>query len=137
MVTHHGGCTRMNELVKSFGFNAGKVWKILEKEGPLGQTKLKRRTQLRDDEFFGAIGWLARENKIYFENNTYYTGETNLTDKIGNYAGKIWDSLEYGKEIDVSAIARMSQLEKRDCYTALGWLAREGKLITKTKVKKK
>lgn len=127
----------MNELVKTFGFNAGRIWKILEKEGPLGQTKLKKKTQLRDDEFFGAIGWLARENKIYFEKNTYYTGETNLTDKIGCYAGKVWDSLEYGKEVDVSAIARVSNLQKRDCYTALGWLAREGKLITKTKVKKK
>jgi hypothetical protein len=103
----------------------------------MGHTKLKRRTQLRDDEFFGAIGWLARENKIYFEKNTYYQGETNLTEKFGQYAGKVWDSLTYGKEIDVSAIARLSNLEKRDCYTALGWLAREGKLITKTKIKKK
>ncbi|MBU0496847.1 MAG: winged helix-turn-helix domain-containing protein [Candidatus Thermoplasmatota archaeon] len=127
----------MNELVKTFGYNAGKVWKILEKEGPIGPIKLKRKTQLRDDEFFGAIGWLARENKIFFDNKTYFIGETNLTDKIGNYAGKVWESLEYGKEIDVSAIARLSQLEKQDCYTALGWLAREGKLITKTKIKKK
>lgn len=127
----------MNELVKTYGFNAGKVWQILEKEGPLGQTKLKKKTHLRDDAFFGAIGWLARENKIYIDKNTYYTGESNLTDVIGNYAGKVWDALEYGKEIDVSAIARLSQIEKRDCFTALGWLAREGKLITTTKIKKK
>ena len=127
----------MNEVVKSFGFNAGKVWKVLEEDGPQKSTKLKKKIYLRDDEFYGAIGWLARENKIYVNKNTYYTGETNLTEKIGKDAGRIWQALEYGKEIDISAITRISQLKKQDCYTALGWLAREGKLITKTKLKKK
>ncbi len=40
-------------------------------------------------------------------------------------------------EIDVSAIARLSKINKDDCYSALGWLAREGKITAKVTVKKK
>ena len=54
----------MNEIIKSFGNNAGKVWTTLKEEGPQVQTKLIKKTNMRNDEFYGAIGWLAREGKI-------------------------------------------------------------------------
>jgi hypothetical protein len=127
----------MNEIIKSFGFNAGKVWETLNAEGPQVQTKLMKKTELRDEEFFGAVGWLARENKICKDKRTYKIGETNLTDKIGTDAGRVWSVLSTKKEMDISTISRLTQLNKKDCYSALGWLAREGKLIAKTVIKKK
>jgi len=126
----------MNEIIKSFGHNAGEVWTTLREEGPQVQTKLIKKINMRDDEFFGAIGWLAREGKICRDKRTYRVGETNLTNKIGSDAGKVW-SVIGRSEIDVSAIARLSKINKNDCYSALGWLAREGKITAKVTVKKK
>ena len=127
----------MNEIIRSFGHNAGLIWQILDEEGPQVQTKLMKKTKMRDDEFFGAIGWLARENKIFRERRTYKIGETNLTNKIGVDAGKVWSILGMRNEIDISSISRLAKIEKRDCYSALGWLAREGKITAKTVVRKK
>ena len=127
----------MNEIMKSFGYNAGRLWEILSTEGPQVQTKLIKKTKLREDEFYGAIGWLARENKIFRDKRTYKIGETNLTEKIGSDAGKVWGTLCRYNEIDISSIYRLAKVEKRDCYSALGWLAREGKITAKIKIKKK
>jgi hypothetical protein len=127
----------MNEIIKSFGHSAGRLWDILNNEGPQVHTKLINKTKLRDDDFYGAVGWLARENKIYRDKRTYKIGETNLTEKIGSDAGKIWQILSKNNEIDISTISRLLKIEKRDCYSALGWLAREGKIIAKIKVKRK
>jgi hypothetical protein len=127
----------MNEIIKSFGNNAGKVWDLLNEEGPQVQTKLIKKTNLTPNEFYGAIGWLARENKIYLDKRTYKIGETNLTDKIGNSAGKVWNVLGSRHDIDVSKITKISKINKFDCYSALGWLAREGKITAKITVKKK
>jgi len=113
----------MNPIVKSFGINAGKLWKILNEEGPQVQTKLIKKAGMRPDEFFGAVGWLARENKICKDKRTYKIGETNLTDKIGTDAGSVWNALGINKEIDVTAIVHLSKIDKNDCYSALGWRA--------------
>lgn len=128
---------QMSEIIKSFGHNAGQIWEILNTEGPQVQTKIMQRTNLTDAEFFGAIGWLARENKIWRDRRTYKIGETNLNNKIGSDAGKVWEVLNKRNEIDISAISRFANVEKRDCYCALGWLAREGKITAKTVVRKK
>ena len=127
----------MNEIIKSFGHNAGKLLQTLETEGPQVQTKLMKKIHLRDEEFFGAVGWLARENKVCRDKRTYKIGETNLTEKIGSDAGKVWQALGMNNEFDISTISRLVKIEKKDCYTALGWLAREGKITTKVKVKRK
>jgi len=127
----------MNEIIKSFGNNAGKLLQTLETEGPQVQTKLMKKIHLRDEEFFGAVGWLARENKVCRDKRTYKIGETNLTEKIGSDAGKVWQALGMNNEFDISTISRLVKIEKKDCYTALGWLAREGKITTKVKVKRK
>ena len=83
--------------------NAGKIWKTLKNDGSsLSQTNLQRTANLDDQEFFSAIGWLARENKIYKTGITYRLGETNLTQIIGTNAGKIWTLLESQKITNVA-----------------------------------
>ena len=127
----------MSDVIKSFGNNAGKLWDTLDTEGPQVQTKLLKRTNLRNEEFYSAIGWLARENKIYKDKRTYKIGETNLTEKIGSDAGKVWQVLGGSNEIDVNAISRLTKIEKMDCYSALGWLACEGKITARITVRKR
>ena len=126
----------MNEIIKSFGHNAGKIWDVLE-AGSQVQTKIMKKTKLSENEFFGAVGWLARENKICKDKRTYTIGETNLTETIGTHAGKVWSALNKDNEIDVSAISRLTKIEKKDCYSALGWLACEGKITARITVRKK
>jgi hypothetical protein len=46
------------------GDHAGKVWKCLQKEGPISFSKVLKATRLNQREADRAIGWLAREHKI-------------------------------------------------------------------------
>ena len=126
----------MKRLEDEFGKNAGKVWQVINNHGTLGEIELRKTTKLDEKRLNTAIGWLARENKICKHNNLYYIGETNLTDKIGVNAGKVWNTLNEWGEIDISTIVKFSHIEERDAYYALGWLAREDKIqanIPKTK----
>ena len=118
----------MINIVDEFGRNAGEVWKTLNTYGPLPETKLRENTKLQEDEFFAAIGWLARENKICKTGAMYKLGETNLTTKVGSDAGKIWSVLTAKGKIDVWDISHQLQLDERDIFTAIGWLARENKI---------
>lgn len=127
----------LNYMVKSFGNNAGKVWETLEEYGPQVQTKLIEKAQLTEDEFYGAIGWLARENNVRKDRRTYKIGETNLTTEIGTNAGKVWKVLKKRNDLDVTTISRLSKVSKKDCYSALGWLAKEEKISAKIAVRKK
>lgn len=58
------------------GTNAGKIWHRLDK-GELTNThleKIKKDCNLKTYDFFLALGWLARENKVKFlngENKVY------------------------------------------------------------------
>ena len=122
--------------IGDFGRNAGKIWEILNTQGSLPQTNLMKKTKLKNDEFYAAIGWLARENKICKHGTTYNLGETNLTDKIGEDASKIWNVLQTCGDIDATYIPKLADIPKKDMYSALGWLACEGKVKTK-KVKPK
>ena len=127
----------MNYMVKSYGNNAGKIWETLEEYGPQVQTKLIEKAQLTEDEFYGAIGWLARENNVRKDRRTYKIGETNLTTEIGTNAGKVWEVLKKRNDLDVTTISRLSKVSKKDCYSALGWLAKEEKISAKIAVRKK
>jgi hypothetical protein len=127
----------MSDIFELYGKNAGKVWKSLQENGPQVRSKLLKDTELTKNEFYSALGWLARENKIRREKRTYQLGETNLTDEIGTFAGQIWDVLQKRNDIDVNAITRVTKVNKLDCYSALGWLAREGKITAKISVRKK
>jgi len=66
--------------------------------------------------------------KIRKEQNMYMLGETNLVPFIGKDAGKIWLALEIWGEIDVQSLSRLSRIVEHDVFTAVGWLAREGKV---------
>jgi len=104
---------------------------------PKYKKKLIKKTQLTEDEFYSAIGWLARENKVRKEKRTYKIGDTNLTSEIGSNAGKVWDVLKKRNDIDITSICQISKIIKKDCYSALGWLARENKISAKIAVRKK
>lgn len=118
----------MSEIVSLFGNPAGTIWQILHDRGPLSEPELLALTHLPEPQLYAAIGWLARENKIRKENNTYMLGETNLGPFIGKDAGKIWRTLEIWGEVDVLSLSRLSRIIEHDVFTAVGWLAREGKV---------
>ena len=125
----------MKDMVNSYGKNAGKVWTALNAYGPLNKEELIRKTRLKDNDFFAAVGWLARENKLSKNGSKYELKETNLADVIGSNAGKVWNALYTQADINVTSITEISKITRRDAYTALGWLAREDKIRTKTSKK--
>lgn len=47
------------------GINAGLVWNALL-TGSLDIKALKKATKLTDKDVYAALGWLAREDKVYF-----------------------------------------------------------------------
>jgi hypothetical protein len=118
----------MSEFVPLSSNQAGTIWQILHDRGPLAESELLALTHLTELQLYTAIGWLARENKIRKENDTYILGETNLVPFVGKDAGKIWRALEIWGEVDVLSLSRLSRLGEHDVYTAIGWLAREGKV---------
>ena len=119
------------DVVEEYGYSAGKVWKELSTHGPLNEKDLLKNTRLSRNNVYAAIGWLARENKVLYENNMYILGETNLEDEIGETAGKIWETLEKHKEMDIHSISKITNKNENDVYHALGWLAREDKILVK------
>ena len=127
----------MGDIIEDFGLKAGKIWNTLSKYGPLNQNKLMRTTKLKKDDFYAAIGWLAREDKICLNNNNYCLGETNFAKNIGEDAGKVFNMLETYKEIDLTFIPKLTGITKENIFFALGWLAREGKISAKKVMPKK
>lgn len=58
-------------ITSEIGWNAGKIWNLLNEQGEHSITDMKNKLNLDDPEFFMAIGWLAREGKIFhFEKDT-------------------------------------------------------------------
>lgn len=121
----------MRNILEKVDQNAGKVWKTLDTHGSLILNKLIETTKLKEEEFYAAVGWLARENKIYTDGIAFKLGETNLIDKIGVNAGKIWDILRTWGEVDAFYLPKLAKLTNEDAYCALGWLAKEGKIKVK------
>ena len=75
-----------------------------------------------------AIGWLARENKISYDQGSYYLAPTNLTNSIGTNAGVLWHILHKAGKISIHDIMKQSELPIQEVYKAMGWLAREEKI---------
>ncbi len=113
---------------KDFGCNAGKIWNTLDIYGSLNQSSIVKNTKLSLNDFFIGIGWLARENKISKEMNFYKLGRTNLTNEIGDNAGKIWRLLDLQGPADISTITKVTDIKIEDIYSAVGWLSRENKI---------
>lgn len=120
----------MRNIINNYGRTAGKIWKTLYEYGPLDEDNLIKKSRLNKNEFYTGVGWLARENKIFKNKNIYELRETNLTGKIGGAAGKVWNALYTTQNINVSSIAKISEIALKDAYSALGWLAREDKIKT-------
>ena len=58
------------DTILKIGENAGIVWNALNDLGKLDVKQLKKATKMRTDkEIFAAIGWLAKEEKLLFEEN--------------------------------------------------------------------
>jgi len=112
-----------------FGDNAGKVWQTISNQGKVSINDIRSETQLSDKDLFAAVGWLARENKIKKENDKYMLDETNLDDVIGSTAGKVYKILDIWEQADLQTMRRLSDEPDEEIYTALGWLAREDKVI--------
>lgn len=53
--------------VDEIGLTAGKVWGRLADNGPASLTKLTKDLEVSRETVMLAVGWLARENKISFE----------------------------------------------------------------------
>lgn len=52
---------------EQIGSNAGILWNILHaQDDKMEVTKLKKESALADADFWSAIGWLAREEKLAF-----------------------------------------------------------------------
>ena len=49
------------------GDTAGAVWAILSEVGPLSMAKLVKKVGQPRDTVMQALGWLAREDKIFIE----------------------------------------------------------------------
>jgi hypothetical protein len=128
----------MSTIAEEFGQNAGKVWQALNEKGPLSERKLINNTFLNEHQLSAAVGWLARENKICRNGTVYKIGGTNLEGKIGFDAGKIWTVLSQKQtDVDISSLARLTRIDVKDVYAAIGWLARENKIDAKTVMKQK
>jgi len=56
-------------MLEQIGFKAGEVYSVLEKNGPLSIYALKKELKNERDIIPMAIGWLAREGKIAFQEN--------------------------------------------------------------------
>ena len=54
-------------MKEKIGYDAGNVWKVLDAQGNKSVKELKKVTKLNDKEIYAAIGWLAREEKLIFQ----------------------------------------------------------------------
>jgi hypothetical protein len=53
--------------VSHIGDTAGTVWKVLAENGPLSMAKLVKAVGEPRDTVMQALGWLAREDKIWID----------------------------------------------------------------------
>lgn len=54
---------------EKIGTWAGLVWNALNEADVLGFKQIKKITKLKEKELYAALGWLAREGKVSFEEN--------------------------------------------------------------------
>jgi len=52
---------------ETIGSWAGSVWVALNTADVLDNKQIKKITKLKDKELYAALGWLAREGKVSFE----------------------------------------------------------------------
>lgn len=53
-------------MINKIGENAGLIWGALQ-NGAQGLKAIKKATKLKNEDLYMALGWLAREGKVNFE----------------------------------------------------------------------
>jgi hypothetical protein len=61
--------TSSTSRTTDIGATAGAVWKLLDEKGTMDLTKLIKAVGEPRDSVMQALGWLAREDKLIFEEN--------------------------------------------------------------------
>lgn len=51
------------------------------------------------------------------------------SDTIGMNAGALWNVLNEAEAMGIKQIKKVTKLKDKEVYAAIGWLAREGKLM--------
>ena len=51
------------------------------------------------------------------------------TETIGCWAGQVWNALNEADVLDTKQIKKITKLKDKEICAALGWLAREGKIV--------
>lgn len=51
------------------------------------------------------------------------------TDTIGANAGQIWQVLNEAEAMGLKQLKKVTKLKDKEVFAAMGWLAREGKLM--------
>jgi hypothetical protein len=110
-----------------FGINAGRIWRALDSNKSLTKVQLINKTNIKENEIFQAIGWLAKENKIKKDGEFYFLDNTNLSEKIKQNAKIILSLFENGK-ININNLKNITKMDEENLNLALGWLAKDGKL---------
>ena len=67
---------------------------------------------------------------IFAVNFNYEIYKIMEINNIGNNAGLIWNALNANGKMTETKLKKETGLASADFYTALGWLAREGKINT-------
>lgn len=57
-------------LKKQIGIDAGVIWQLLQEKGKLSMRQIGEQSNLSSDRILLATGWLAREDKIVFTEDT-------------------------------------------------------------------
>ncbi|MBD5199668.1 MAG: winged helix-turn-helix domain-containing protein [Bacteroidales bacterium] len=48
---------------------------------------------------------------------------------IGLWAGSVWSVLNEADALGMKQLKKISKLKEKEIYAAIGWLAREGKIV--------
>lgn len=51
------------------------------------------------------------------------------TDTIGMNAGLVWQALDAAEAMGTKQLKKVTKLKDKELYAAMGWLAREGKIM--------
>lgn len=69
--------TKNQKMIELIGTNAGLVWSALNEGGTLSVKAIKKATKIKaDKDLYAALGWLAKEGKLAFDE---IEGEINVT----------------------------------------------------------
>ena len=76
------------------------------------------------------------ENKIRKDGEYFKLENTNLSYHIGQNAGIIWTLLSEEGDIDINGLLLKLNMDEKNIFSAIGWLARENKIKIKKDIYK-